>query len=679
MAGLSFDDLIPEGGARSIFDDLIPPPKKKDTGTQHVDGSTVYVDEMLFGLPGKAAAGMNALIRAPFTDKTIGEEYDTIRGQYQNARQKYADENPVSNAAASIAGSIHGGVALGRAAGPVLNAGGRALTTALPSAAPAINTALNAGNAVATRLGGNYAGRMVLDAASGAGQGALSAYGHDQDVGTGAAIGGAVGGLARPVMSAGGAVLRSLGGLVGVGNESRAQNAIAQAIMRSGRSADDVANDLATAAQQGQPEYMVADALGNSGQRMLTGIARSPGDMRQTIAETIQSRQMDQGGRVASALQDASGSPLTASQYQELIAAQRAEDAARNYAPVTTDRTAIDLSSPVGLANRAISPAADTVATSAGAVTTDLAARSGIEAGEASIRDPIRQAVKEARSYLASDTNTVTNVEKAFRAKTNIDQMISAATEKGQGGTVEALKPIRDALDEALANTSQPYASARDAYRTASGHVDAVDTGRALSSPRGRTDDKIATFGALPDDQSQQAARIGYFDPLISKAESQAGTMSNAARPFTSNSARRELPVMAAPGKDEVLMDRLAREQRMFETGSAALGGSRTADNAADMADIQGFDPSMISAFATGGIKGAALHGLQQGVNALNGRNTATRDMIARMLLQSDPTRARAELAQAVASGQRLTRAQESIIRGIIGASSTAAPKLLGN
>lgn len=658
MAGLSFNDLIPEGGARSIFDDLIPPPKKKDTGTQHVDASTVYVDEMLFGLPGKAAAGMNALVRAPFTDKTIGEEYDTIRRQYQNARQKYADENPVSNAAASIAGSIHGGATLGGAAGNVI---GRV--------APRL-----------TQLGqANYGARMASDAVSGATQGALSAYGHDQDVGTGAAIGGAVGGLARPVMSAGSAVLRSLGGLVGVGNESRAQDAIAQAIMRSGRSADDVANDLATAAQQGQPEYMVADALGNSGQRMLTGIARSPGDMRQTIAETIQSRQMDQGGRVASALQDASGSPLTASQYQELIAAQRAEDAARNYAPVTTDRTAIDLSSPVGLANRAISPAADTVATSAGAVTTDLAARSGIEAGEASIRDPIRQAVKEARSYLASDTNTVTNVEKAFRAKTNIDQMISAATEKGQGGTVEALKPIRDALDEALANTSQPYASARDAYRTASGHVDAVDTGRALSSPRGRTDDKIATFGALPDDQSQQAARIGYFDPLISKAESQAGTMSNAARPFTSNSARRELPVMAAPGKDEVLMDRLAREQRMFETGSAALGGSRTADNAADMADIQGFDPSMISAFATGGIKGAALHGLQQGVNALNGRNTATRDMIARMLLQSEPTRARAELAQAVASGQRLTRAQESIIRGIVGATSTAAPKLLGN
>jgi hypothetical protein len=120
--------------------------------------------------------------------------------------------------------------------------------------------------------------------------------------------------------------------------------------------------------------------------------------------------------------------------------------------------------------------------------------------------------------------------------------------------------------------------------------------------------------------------------------------------------------------------ERIAREQRMFETARHAIGGSSTADNLADAADVMGFDPTMIGIIgnaATGNVRTAALQALQRGANALQGRNQGTRDMIARMLMQGDPTRARAELADAVRKGQTLTRAQQEIVNALIGVGST--------
>ncbi len=616
------------------FDDLIPEKKPKDTGNQHVDASTVYVDEMLFGLPGKAAAGMNALIRAPFTDKTIGEEYSTIRNQYQNAREQYASEHPIANTAASIAGSIHGGATTGRLAGNLV---GRVA----PRFAQAVNS--------------TYAGRMAGDAASGAAQGALSAFGHDQDLGTGAVIGGITGGLSRPVISAGGAVLRGISGLVGAGNTGRAQNAIAQAMLRAGSTPDDIANDLATATAQGQPEYMVADALGNSGQRMLTGIARSPGDMRQTISETLQNRQAGQGRRLQNALTEGFGSPQTAQQTQDALTALRTSEAGQNYPAARATAGSVDPTAAIQQADDFLTPGASGV----------------MNPGNNIADDSVEAAVRRARSYLTDGNSILSDFNAAFRAKRELDNMI----ENGSRTVQAQLIPMRDALDDALSTASGPYAHARDTFREQSQAIEAANTGRDAAM-RGRVEDTIPQFQAMRPDQ-QASYRAGYVDPYIADIQKAPGPMTNKARPLISDATAQEFPAFAAPGQGPQLMDRIGREQRMFETANQALGGSRTADNAADMADIQGFDPSMISAFATGGFRGAAMHGLQQGVNALNGRNTATRDMIARMLLQSEPTQARADLARAVATGQRLTQAQESIVRALIGATSTAAPKLL--
>ncbi|MEH2700613.1 hypothetical protein DXU03_26165 [Rhizobium johnstonii] len=142
--------------------------------------------------------------------------------------------------------------------------------------------------------------------------------------------------------------------MLGFGNNTRAQNAVAEALRRSGHSADDVADDLTRAAQQGQPEYMVADSLGNSGQRMLSGVARSPGDMRQQIAEQLQQRQAGQGRRIQNALVEGFGTPQTQDQTETALTALRRADADVNYPAARAAAGTVDPSAAIARATSSL-------------------------------------------------------------------------------------------------------------------------------------------------------------------------------------------------------------------------------------------------------------------------------------------------------------------------------------
>jgi hypothetical protein len=675
MAGLSFDDLIPDGGQGSgktplTFDDLIagnaPPqtgeelrariyadlkaqreaakPKPhapRDTGNQNVDFPTVYTDEMLFGLPGKAGAGLQSLAQAgvaalpgesPWEGKSVGDLYGTNREQYLNARKNYAEEHPDANSMASVGGAMHGGAATGRALG-----------MAGEAVAPA----------AAARLGNSYVGRMLANAISGGVQGGLSAYGHDQDVGWGSGIGAAVGGAALPVTSLVGGTASAIGSMMGFGNEGRAQNAIAEAVRRSGRTPEDIADELARAGQQGQPEYMVADALGNSGQRMLTGVARSPGDMRQQIAEQLQRRQAGQTDRLVNALSEGFDAPNTAAQTRTAMTDARDAAANINYGSARNSAGVVDPTAAIQNADNFLQPGA-----------------TGVMSNETGIADDSVEAlVRRARGYLTDGNSVLTDFNAAFRAKRELDRIIS------RNPDVRELYPIRNALDDSLAAASEPYAAARDQFRRESQAIGAIDQGTAAASSRTRAADNIDGFNQLAPEQ-QQPFRVGYVDPYIARTE--AASMSpttNKARALITGKTEQEFPAFAAPGRGDVMGERIAREQRMFETANQALGGSRTADNLADTTEMMGFDPTMLGIAGnalTGNLRSAGMQALQQGVNLANGRNQGTRDMIARMLLQSSPTEARAQLASAVRRGENLTQAQQRIVNAIIGAGSTA-------
>lgn len=585
-----------------------------------------WTDSATGGLASKASSALNAAIRAPFTDKSFGEEYDDILGSVKAAREKYQQENPRASLASGIGGGVIGG-------GQLMSAAGNVATRAAPQ--------------VAARLNQGLAGRTATDVLGGSAFGALSGYGYDEGVGQGALIGGALGAATRPILAAGGAAINSIAGLAGFGNQGRAQTAIADAVARSGRSAQDISDDLARAAADGQPEYMVADAMGNAGQRMLTGVARSPGDMRQQIADRLTGRQAGQTDRLVNAVAEGFDAPRTAAQTREALTAARDAAAEVNYGAARGSAKTVNPSSAIQSADDFLAPGASGL----------------MNPGNNIADDSIEAAVRKARSYLTDGNSVLTDFDAALRAKWELDAMIEGAKPKVQGRLI----PIRNALDDALATASDPYTNARDTFRRQSQTIDAVDEGTAAASGRARASDTIPRFQAMEPEQ-QAAHRVGYADPHIARLEAASTSpTTNKARQLMTTKTAQEFPAFAAPGRAQQLRDRILREQRMFETSNAALGGSKTADNLADAADVSGFDPTMIGTLASGGIKAAALQALTRSANALQGRNSQTRDLIAQALMQTSPTRANAQLLQAVQRGESLQRLQQRLVQAIIG------------
>ncbi|UFW75521.1 hypothetical protein [Bradyrhizobium sp. WU425] len=412
-----------------------------------------------------------------------------------------------------------------------------------------------------------------------------------------------------------------------------AEGQVARAIHESKIAPDQLSLDAVQAANEGQGAYTLADAMGNAGQRMLSTVARAPGEGRTAVVQALESRQGDQGRRLSGAFREAFDAPQTADQTRTRMVENANFEAGHNYAPVKRETTPIDVSGPVAIANRSISPAADNLARAQGAVPTDLRARAGIETAESALRDPIGNAIKEARSYLAAPNLTLSNVNHAFRAKTNMDMMIAKATENKQGALVAELVPVRDALDDALARSSSNYSSARDAYRTSQRRIEALDRGKEIGAKPGRPEDAIRAFNELPDAEAQTAFRRGYADPQISYVQN-APFGTNKARPFTSEATRQEFDAFTVPGRSDQLQRQIGREQTMFETRNQALGGSRTVDNLNDHAAME-VDPHIVGQVLSGNWHGAVKSVLAAGQNVLSGNTPEVRRQIADILLQT--------------------------------------------
>lgn len=494
-------------------------------------------------------------------------------------------------------------------------------------------------------------------------------------------IGGAVGGAAPGVIGVAKAVASPVISqiLARLNPKNYAEAQIARALSEGKISPQEVETMLAQADKEGQGVFNVADAMGNSGQRLLSTVTRSPGEGRTAAVAALDSRQGDQGRRLAGALREGFDAPLTAEETRAGMKANADFEAGHNYAPVKRETAPIDVSEPVAIANRAISPAADRLANAQGAVPTDLAARAGIEHSEAALRDPIANSLKEARSYLAAPTLTSSNVGQAFRAKVNIDQMIAKATENGQGALVGELIPIKSALDSALARSSTNYAAARDAYKLAQRRIEALDLGKTLGSKPVRPEDAIRQFGELPDAESQAAFRSGYADPQISQVQNAAfGT--NKARPFTSDAVKQEFDAIAAPGKAEQLQRQIGRENTMFQTRNQAMGGSKTSDNLNDDAAM-GVSPEVVGVLknvVTGNFHGALNTAISAGKNGLTGNTAAVRQEVANILLQNGknipPGQMQKMVDDVLKRALHVARVAEGITRGTVGGAVTTVP-----
>lgn len=601
------------------FDPKVPGYNPETGNVERSSGRTgAFLSSAVEGLPvvgptiQKGAENAAAYIGSKLT----GEDQAKVRREMGGMNEVAQRDHPNYSTAGSLTGNVMG-------------------TAAMVAAAPGL---------MGATPGMSMGQQMLRGGLSSAGIGGADVAargGNMQDVATGAALSGALGVVAPPVAAGVQAAWKPLSGMLGIGNKGRAQEALREALTRSGKSADDIAMDITQATADGQSSYALADALGNPGQRMLSGVVRSPGDKRAAIVDMLENRQAGQGRRIAGFLDDAFGSAQGTALQKEAgdIAARRAAGNV-NYGAARDAAGAVDTSGAIKAIDDVIRPG--------------VSRMTGVGAAD----NGVYATMARARSYLTNGKAIVQDFDRALLAKQEMDAMIE------QGGTVAALlKPARNALDDALATASKPYAAARDTYRSQSKAIEAIDIGRSAAK-RGRFEDTIPTFqGMGPDEQA--AFRTGYVDPLIEQTQGAAMGV-NKARPLINDAYAAEFPAFSVPGKGSQLGRRVARENTMFETRAAALGGSKTADNLADMADIGSFDPSMIGNVLTGNWKGALTQGVAKSANAMKGRNQATRDMIADALLQTSPKRATAELAAAVRRGEKIDKNKTTMIKALL-------------
>lgn len=492
----------------------------------------------------------------------------------------------------------------------------------------------------------------------GAIEGALHEIGNADGENVGSAAGkgliwgGGLGAVAPALVGAGGRVKDMMTGGVDTvlnrENISKAGRAVGDVLRGSGKSPDDVMRAIQTAAREGQPEYRLMDATGVAGQRAASGIARQGGDAATQIAEFLEKRQMGQGERVGSFVDDSFGvSGTTAAQRADELTRARGDAANANYDAARGNAAPVDVRGALGV----------------------IDSRIGGMQGSGVAGDGIDGKLNKYRQRLAADpapdgeiSRELSDFDRVLGVKQEVQDDIGAAIRAGRNNEARELGKLLSELDGALEQSSDMYRTANDSFREASKVIDAVPEGAQMAT-RGRAADNVPRFQSMTPDQ-QAAARVGYGDTLLNKLEAVTSPTSNRAKPL--QSFKRETEAGAMSLDPELYGRRLSRENEMWGTQNRALGGSRTADNEADKS-------------AMGELAGGAWDAAKSGLNfqlgdavqkianiigpVVSGSNDATRQAIARALMSSDPQAALAPLLRQDMRSQSQRRIIETLIR----------------
>jgi hypothetical protein len=129
------------------------------------------------------------------------------------------------------------------------------------------------------------------------------------------------------------------------------------------------------------------------------------------------------------------------------------------------------------------------------------------------------------------------------------------------------------------------------------------------------------------------------------------------------------------PNSPSEIRRRLDLENTMARTRNMALGGSRTAENQADMAGA-GIDPRLFSALGqlvSGNVKGALSSG-GQFISTYGGGNTpAVREQLAKLYLSNGNVDLAELLKKANQQSNKSNRRQRRAVQGLLSAGSIEA------
>lgn len=468
----------------------------------------------------------------------------------------------------------------------------------------------------------------------------------------GGLIGGLLGGAAPGVLAVGGAALSPIISNIRarINPEGFGRSQVARAVSESRMTPGQIADDIGTAAAEGQGMFTAADAMGNAGQRLLSSTARGPGQARTDVVNFLDNRQAGQGRRLTGALAEGFDSPQTAAQTEARLTAQRGADADQAYSTVRANAGRTDVVP-------AINRIDQTIGTGPG---------QSLQAAN----DSVEGALRPFRERLARVNPD--DFEAVQRIRFDMADAAQNARQSGYGNRAREIGNAVRELDAAMEAASSGYRQANQRFAQASRDIEAVQQGRQAAT-RGRTEDIIPEFQGQSQ-AGQGAYRAGYVDPLIQQTQGAAFGV-NKARPLINDAFADEAAVMA-PG-NALMQRRIGRENTMFQTRNAATGNSKTAENLADDAAM-GVDPTLIGQVLSGNWTGALRSVIASGQNAMSGNTPAVRQAVADMLLTRGNNVSAAQfqrlIDETVQRIQQVQRMARSVGRGAAGGLAVSGP-----
>ncbi|MEP7452819.1 hypothetical protein [Phyllobacterium sp. SB3] len=601
-------------------------------------------DTASFGFSDEIAAGLGSI--GGMLPGGHGKSYSELLPEIRGQQDADAEEHPYAHVAGQLTGGVGSGVALAR--------GGLSLAA----------NAANAGHGLARVAGMSALDGGMLGFGQGFGSGREGFQNRFENGLLSGGIGVGLGGTLPFALAGGGVAARkAFAPLTARTNpEKYTDLALNTAVRRAGTTPQELSNSLRAAQDDGQNMFNLADALGQPGQRFMSTVARTPNDARHEVVRDLLLRQTGQGPRLSNALSEGFGAPDTAAQRAASLTGARDAAGNINYNAARQGAGAVNLTPAISSIDETIRPGVQQFVNPAD----DIAG------------DSIERSLNSFRSRMTDGNSTLTDFSRTLSIKRDLTDAIESARRSGQGNRARVLGMLNREIDQALEEASPAYRTANDTFRDQSRAIGAIDTGTNAASGRMRATDNIQGFNRMSPDQ-QSAFRAGYADPWISKVEaaSQSPT-TNKARMLGSEKTNQEFPAFAAPGQADQLSRRIGREDTMFQTLTAATGGSKTADNLADMADMSQFDPSVMQGLLTGGWKQGLTTAVMRGLNEVRGLPPGVVERVGRSLMTTSPEEALTVLNRAAQRGQ-ITARQQARVTTIINNASAGLTGRLGS
>jgi hypothetical protein len=567
-----------------------------------------WTDEAVSGLSGATAAAQGG---------SFSDAYDLAQEKQRQELGAERQANPIMSAVGEVGGAVIGAL-------PLATAGAARF---LPSTTSGIRGLL-------ARSATGLADGAALGAVSGAGQARAG------ERGSGALQGAAIGGVAGAAAPAIASTLRAGANALGLTSAaSRANERLAYLMQRSGMTPDDVDRAIAAARADSQPEYMVGDAMGRTGREELSRLTRTASDTGDDVFRTLEQRALGAQRRLGGLIEQSStGRPgYTSAMAESDILAARDAAANIDYGAARAAAGAVDPTQAIQRADDFLNPGGLPMPQ----------ARSPLP------DDSVEAAVRRARGMLTNDTSMLTDFDAALRAKIELDAMI----EKAPKATQARLIPIRNALNDALGAASAPYDAARTGFRQASQRAEAVTTGRDLAS-RGRFEDTLGVYGAMPADQ-QAAAKIGYGSKLVEDVRAPAPTGDPTQR-LRGIDTQQEVAAILGDKTNR----QIAREYDMFRAWNRASGNSATAQNMAEDASAGTGIAGAITDAAGLNVGGLAKRGLGWALAQARGEREPVRKLIADALLSGNTSNLTQQLAKRGASMKTIDAITRALLMG---------------